>query len=251
MTIDRPAPEQLPELKSLWRQAFGDTEEFIDRFFVTGFHPDRCMTVTAENTVCAALYWFDCLWQGRKLAYVYAVATGKAYRRQGLCRRLMEATHVRLQAQGYWGAVLVPGNDSLFSLYEKLGYTPFCPTTTHRILPGDTPCVLRPVNADTFGQLRSSMLPDNAVEQDGEDLAFAATFLDFYIGSGTLFAVARERDTLHFQEFLGDPAQLPGIVNALGAAQGIVRLPGQTPFAMYRSLCDSKEIPSYFGIALN
>lgn len=250
MIIDRPTAPQLPQLKALWAEAFGDPPDFIDRFFVTGFHPDRCLAVTKGSRVCAALYWFDCLWQGRKLAYLYAVATGKAYRGQGLCRAMMDTAHARLQACGYWGAVLVPGNGSLFGLYEKFGYTPFCPTTLHRIPAGEQPCSVRPVSADTFETLRSHRLPVNAVVQEGAALAFAATFLDFYMGSDTLFAAAKEGDTLYFQEFLGDAQMLPGIVAALGAAEGVVRLPGDTPFAMYRSFCSSTEAPDYFGIAM-
>jgi hypothetical protein len=67
-----------------------------------------------------------------------------------------------------------------------------------------------------------------------------------------LFCAAREGDTLYFQEYLGDPEALPGIVAALGAEKARVRLPGgDKPFAMYRSFTEDGQLPSYLGIALD
>ena len=35
MTFDYPTPQQLPGLRQLWQQVFGDTDEFLDAFFST------------------------------------------------------------------------------------------------------------------------------------------------------------------------------------------------------------------------
>ena len=59
MTINAPIPRQIPQLKALWQQAFGDTAAFIDNFFATGFAPVRCRCLTLDGDVAAALYWFD------------------------------------------------------------------------------------------------------------------------------------------------------------------------------------------------
>ena len=123
MTINAPAPEQIPQLRRLWQQAFGDTDEFLEDFFCVAFSEERCATTEEDGKIAAMLYWFDCAWEGKKVAYIYAVATDEAYRNRGLCRALMESTHEKLQSLGYAGAVLVPGSLSLFSLYKKLGYT--------------------------------------------------------------------------------------------------------------------------------
>ena len=122
MIIDKPRSETLPALKDLWQEAFGDSREFIDTFFRTGFSPERCRCLWKDDHLVAALYWFDCDWEKRKLAYLYAVATDKAFRNQGLCKKLMEDTHRHLEALGYSGTVLVPGEPELFSFYKKLGY---------------------------------------------------------------------------------------------------------------------------------
>ena len=80
MIIDYPAENAIPQLRGLWKEAFGDEDAFLDAFFATGFSPDRCRCVTVDGQLAAALYWFDCSWEEKPLAYLYAVATGKAYR---------------------------------------------------------------------------------------------------------------------------------------------------------------------------
>ena len=122
MTIDRPVASQIPQLRNLWKEAFGDTDDFLDIFFHRAFSPDRCRCITWDGQVVAALYWFDCRWQEKNLAYLYAVATAKSCRGQGLCRLLVEDTHRHLQQSGYAGAILHPEKDGLFTMYGKFGY---------------------------------------------------------------------------------------------------------------------------------
>ena len=125
MKIDYPAEEQLPQLKELWKEAFGDSDGFISGFFDNAFAADRCRCVTEQDRLAAALYWFDCRYQDRPLAYVYAVATAKAFRGQGICRALMENTAKHLQNLGYAGVLLVPAR-GLFEMYGKMGYETCC-----------------------------------------------------------------------------------------------------------------------------
>ena len=122
MIIDKPRNEQIPRLRALWCEAFGDADEFLDAFFKTAFSPDRCQCVTVGDDAAAALYWFDCECREKRIAYIYAVATSKAYRGQRLCHKLMEHTHNELKGQGYSGAVLVPVTPSLFEFYSGMGY---------------------------------------------------------------------------------------------------------------------------------
>lgn len=252
MIIDKPQAADIPALRRLWKQAFGDTDGFLDGFFRAGFAIERCRFASLDGQLAAALYWFDCHWEGKKLAYLYAVATDESYRGKGLCRGLMEDTHRHLKGLGYAGAVLVPGSDGLFALYEKMGYRPFCPMETVTVKAGDTPVCIRPVSADAFEQLRRSRVPAGSVLQEDETVAFAATFCDFCTGEDTLMCFSHEGGTLYVQEYLGDAALLGGIIKALHAEKAVVRLPGgSTPTAMYHALDGTDELPTYFGIALN
>lgn len=252
MIIDRPENVHLPALRQLWQQAFGDTDAFLDGFFATGYSGDRCRCLHLQGQLAAALYWFDCSWQGKKVAYIYAVATDAAFQGRGLCRALMEDTHRHLKAKGYAGAALVPGSLELFSLYKKLGYRSFCPMQTVTVAAGNHPTEVQTLSGADFQALRRHRLPENAIVQEGQTTAFLAAFTSFYKAGDALFCAAMEDDTLHFQEYLGNPAQLPGVVAALGAKEGIVRLPGgNTDTAMYLPLDDDPNLPDYLGIPLN
>ena len=90
MTVTTPDCRHIPELRSLWKTAFGDEDAFLDAFFSTAYSPDRCRCIIEDDGIQAALYWFDASCAGHKFAYLYAVATDPAHRGKGLCRKLME-----------------------------------------------------------------------------------------------------------------------------------------------------------------
>ena len=113
MKIDYPTQDQTDALRQLWQEAFGDEDAFLDLFFSTAFSPDRCITATKAGETAAALYWMDCTLEGRPVAYLYAVATARAFQRQGICRALMEHTRAVLAQLGYAGILLVPGSREL------------------------------------------------------------------------------------------------------------------------------------------
>lgn len=235
----------------LWKQAFGDTDDFLEDFFCVAFSEDRCATLEKDGNLAAMLYWFDCTWEDRKIAYIYAVATDEAYRNQGLCRALMEDTHKKLQSLGYAGAVLVPGSRALFKLYEKLGYEPFCSMLTITLDAGEEAVDLATLSHDEYSKRRLPLLPQGSVVQDNLTFDFLATFCDFYTAENCLFCGGMEEDTFYFQEVLGDPEHVPAILHALGAEKGVLRIPGDTPFAMYHVLDNTQEMPSHFDIPLN
>ena len=178
--------EDIPALRRLWQEAFADTDELLDKFFSVGFSFDRCNCVRKGGEIAAALYWFDCRWGDKKVAYIYAVATQKALQGQGLCRALMEDTHRLLAASGYSGAVLVPGNEGLATLYAKFGYRNFCPVAqirvrTEKILAAEA------ISPAEYAALRQRYLGKNAVLQDMSALNFLATYGGFYKGENSIF----------------------------------------------------------------
>lgn len=239
------------EKAALWQQAFGDSQAFIDGFFRTGYAPDRCRFLEKDGVLAAILYWFDCRWAGKKVAYIYAVATERNFRGQGLCRQLMEDTHRHLQSLGYDGAALVPSDAGLFRMYEKLGYRGFCPMAHKRLLSGGQPVDVKVITPTQYADLAKEYLPAGSIVPGEEMLSFYETYGQFYAFAGGCFCAAREEDTLYIQEFLGDSGALPGLGAALGAKNVQVRLPGSgSPFGMYYSFTDA-ALPEYLGIALD
>ena len=250
MRIDHPEQGNIPKLRGLWQEAFGDTDGFLDRFFATGFHKERCLCVTENDTVAAALYWFDCQFQQKTVAYLYAVATGKAFQNRGFCRMLIEKTHELLRKQGYAGAVLVPGSESLFDLYRKMGYKTLSCMDVLSCTAGTESVDVRRISAAQFGVLRRSFLPKNSIFQEKEGLLFLDACWQLYTGEDFLLAAMEDGDRLVGMELLGNPAAAPGILAALGKKEGTFRTPGVGDFAMYHSLNDSR-LPHYFGLAFD
>lgn len=248
MTIEAPHSRDIPALRRLWKEAFGDDDLFLDGFFGTAFSPQRCRCVFMGDRLAAALYWFDCSWEGKKIAYIYAVATDKAYRGRNLCRSLMEKTHEELLGSGYAGAALVPGNAGLFELYGKLGYRPFCPLHNNEISAGKTAIAVKKLTPKEFSIRRRDLLPEGGIIQEGVTLTYLACFTEFYEADGCVMCLSCEDDTAYFQEFLGDPKKLPGILAGLGVKKGAVHLPGGKDSAMYYS--PKEEMPSYLGLSL-
>ncbi len=252
MIIKAPDSAQIPALRRLWQQAFGDTDQFLDIFFETAFAPERCRCAFLDGQVAAALYWFDCHLGSHRYAYLYAVATNPAHRNQGLCKALLADTHRYLFELGYAGAVLVPGEASLFQFYEKAGYRTFGFVDEFTCNAASDPIELHVVDTKTYATLRRNLLPTGGLLQEAETLVFLNRFCKFYAGDGFLLAATLEDKALTVHEYLGNPALAPEIVSVLGADSGRFRCPGtQKPFAMYYPFASHAPAPRYLGLALD
>lgn len=253
MTIETPKQSYIPALKTLWQEAFGDSDAFLDMFEKTAFHSDRCRCVTENGDVVAALYWFNCSYHSKQIAYLYAIATLKSHRGQGLCRALMEDTHRHLKKLGYHGALLVPGSPKLFDFYKKIGYQTCSYLSEIRCKASADTVAIRQIGAKEYAILRRALLPKNGVVQENENLDFLKQQADFYAGDGFLLTARSEADVLYGLELLGNKDIAPAIVHSLNASQGLFRVPGNgIPFAMFYPLDDTDTIPpSYFGLAFD
>lgn len=252
MNISTPTVSQIPSLRNLWKEAFGDSDAFLDIFFKTAFHPKRCRCISKNDNVLAALYWFDCEHNGNSIAYIYAVATAVSHRGKGLCHQLMADTHHHLAEQGYESTILVPGNPELFHFYEKIGYRTCTCIRKFECEANAEELLLLPVTKEEYANLRKILLPPNSIIQEKENLDFLSTQSSFYIGHGILFTVCQQDDTLSVIELLGDVSKAPSIVHTLGYKKGTFRTPGQsTPFTMYYPLQDRSIPPSYFAFAFD
>lgn len=253
MIIDAPLKSQIPELRSLWQEAFGDTEEFLDNFERTAFCTKRCRCGMIDGKMAVALYWFDCQYTEQKVAYVYAVATAKKYRGQGLCHQLMKNTHEYLKLLGYEAVILVPGSKELFQFYAGMGYQVFSYMQELYCEAGNGQIKLYEIDKITYARLRRQFLPEGGVIQENENLDFLETQAKVYKGTGFLLAACREQNSLLGVELLGDSSRASDIVQALGFAEGTFRTPGDgRPFAMYYPLGNGKLVaPGYFGLAFD
>lgn len=168
-------PEDLPHLRRLWRECFDDEEAFVDLFFRSAYAPERSLVLMREEELVGAGYWLDCSAEGKRLAYLYAVAIAPRHQRQGLGTQLLGAMHDRLARQGYDGVLLVPGTGVLWAFYGGLGYRP----CARRPMPHG-PIPDTPVSPAQYVRLRRALLPTHGVVQEEENLRFLAGQATFY-----------------------------------------------------------------------
>jgi len=227
MIIKHPTEADKEGLIALWVEAFEEPREAAETFFATAFSQERSMICREGDTVAAGLYWFDCCRKGKKVAYIYAVATGKAYRGRGLCHRLMEKTHEILKGRGYVGAILVPAEGSLFDFYGKMGYLPCCPGG----IPGEKltdkmaeEMGLTPISMEEYLEKQKALLPEDAV----------------------LHTAAAYRYLKHFGEFYAYPQ---GILCKIeeDIQERLPHKPEGEMASMYLPLTEDTRLPAYFA----
>lgn len=252
MRSDYPQLHQIPQLRKLWKEAFGDSDALLDAFFTCGFHPRRCRCITENGCVVSVLYWFEVTCRNQRFAYLYAVATAASCRGRGLFSALLADTKQVLTAKGFDGILLVPENEALSRMYEKFGFALSATVDCITVSAGEIPAAVEEIGPETFAALRRKMLPEGGVLQEGEILTFLASQYRFWTGAGWLAAGQVYDGRLICQEFLGDRNAAKGLVRALGASAGVFRMPGKTvPFAWILPLRGGCERPAYFALALD
>lgn len=121
--IEFASQSRMDEIKALWKEAFGDTDEAVNYYF-ENMHSDENMVIYIENGEVAAMASMlpvSCkTYEGR---YIYAVATAKKFRGRGFCKAVMSCIHSFMADNGEDFAILVPAEKSLFDFYGKMGYS--------------------------------------------------------------------------------------------------------------------------------
>lgn len=127
MITIRPAkPEELPQLKDLWRKCFGDPSAYVDIFYQRFCSTDQVLVVDDDGEVdsmAAMLPGTIQLPDGTDVpvGYVYALATNPYMQGQGHARQLLKYADEFLQKRGDKAMVLVPASPSLHRFFEALG----------------------------------------------------------------------------------------------------------------------------------
>ena len=124
-----------PLEKALWRQVFGDTDEYIQCYFDTCYAPEDMMLLLEGSRLASMLI---CLPVEIKMptgfrppngeahgSYIYALATAPDARGKGYAHRLLEFTHAHLRERGQTFSVTVPAMDSLFDFFQSAGLSPY------------------------------------------------------------------------------------------------------------------------------
>lgn len=232
----------VPQLLSLWQEAFGEEKEEVLPFFREIFPLCRCFAAVEEETVCAVVYALpQVLRAGEKelpVAYFYAIATKKSHRGQGLASRLIAFAAEKMRAEGKAGILLVPANGGLFSFYEKLGFSVFCRRNCQEISRENSE--IQECDEEIYLRARESFLGDVPHNVPPK---VVLRHLRKYVWEGGCAAGEMTDKGFVFREALGDVSRLPR------GGKALTKEP-VTPYAMAMALSPDFPKEGYFAFAM-
>lgn len=115
------------QIADIWHEAFGDSKEFVYSFLGAADYENTCLVCLDGGRAASMLFMLPAEAVSDKNhffgKYIYAVATGKEFRGRGYAKKLLSYAELAAQELRSSFLILVPAEKSLFSFYEKLGYT--------------------------------------------------------------------------------------------------------------------------------
>ena len=113
-------PEEQERTKALYREIFPeDTEAFLDFYYKE--RPKRILAMEEDGQIIAMLHLnpFLLSFFGKEItaSYIYAVATKKEKRRQGIMGELLRYAFQLLKEEGEVFCILIPVAESIYSPY--------------------------------------------------------------------------------------------------------------------------------------
>ncbi len=120
------AEKDYETLKALWKTAFDDSDEALERFFSKAVTENNALALFEGEKAVSMLYILDghicadC--RTYSAAYIYAVCTLPEYRGKGLMKRLFQELFLIAEKRGIEYLFLVPEEEYLFGVYEGLGF---------------------------------------------------------------------------------------------------------------------------------
>ena len=110
-------------MRHLWQECFGDDITTIDHFFTTVYNPKLCFTHSINGTVVAMLHLVPVRYGNSQHGYIYAVATDRAFRRQGIASQLIQrAIEYAKECGEYKSLILIPADEAAQRLYSRFGF---------------------------------------------------------------------------------------------------------------------------------
>ncbi len=110
------------QMRSLWSDIFGDSQQDIDDFFVRIYDPALAFTHTEEGRVVAMLHVVPLHSEAQSIAYIYGVATRAEYRNRGIASALLTSALHNIDSGRYHRTILIPSDQNSAKFYEKFGF---------------------------------------------------------------------------------------------------------------------------------
>lgn len=257
MELTHAVREDVPALREIWAECFGDSEVYLDFYFRNRFIPEDTLIVREEGKPVAMLTLMNVTANGRKGFYIYAVATLPDFQGRGLQRKLSRYAEEIMRQRGGSFCCLVPGEESLFGFYEKLGFRRAFTRWEKRIVEDESfdPVEFYPCSFKMFRELRAEYLKTmpEALAHPEKELAYiyqelcscGGQVLRFFEEDKVCYAAySIGGDGIYLREQTGsDPER---VVRALMCLEGIIEAtvtsPSPFPEAARRDWAMAKEL---------
>ncbi len=115
--LTTPTPSDIPALKTIWHNVFGDDLADIDRFFQTLYANKNTLIWKDSDKLVSMLYMLPY----EHNVYLYALATLPEYRGCGIMKKLINEACQRAAKQGAKGVFLIPA-EGMETYYERFGF---------------------------------------------------------------------------------------------------------------------------------
>ena len=111
--------------KELWKEAFGDTDQYIDYYFKEKAGRSRVYSKYVDDALVSMMFFtpYEVVYRGRGIIcpYIVGVATKESHRRRGYMRMLLEQGLKEAEARGCELAFLCPADESIYEPFGFLG----------------------------------------------------------------------------------------------------------------------------------
>lgn len=240
-TYEKYSPRDIPELKALWAEVFGDPAEFIGGFFRLLPGAGYGVVCRAEGRIAAMAYVLDgIILEGRKCAYIYAVGTRDDMRSRGFGAGVVRKCASLSRESGCGIVCTSPADAGLYLWYDGVFgakaavYADEHPVTRNDC--GRASASVSPLSAGEYNALREKLLSGTPhAEFSGGYMALEDMLCRVYggglkrVGNGAAVCYP-EGGVLKIRELLCAQESAPGCVAALldafGLEQALVRSRG-------------------------
>lgn len=113
-------------VRSMWKECFGDSDEFIDLHFSRKYVHNNTLIYFEGGEAAASLQMFpyEISFYGKRLSFYYlaGLCTLPQYRKRGYMAQLLKYSHRVMKERDIALSILVPAEEWLFGFYRKYGY---------------------------------------------------------------------------------------------------------------------------------
>lgn len=255
----------IPHMKRMWIDVFGDDAALVDRFFELLPSMGTALCAVCEHELQGAAYLLNSeLWENakfsKKLVYVYAVAVEPEARGFGIGSKLVRACRRFCWENNFDICCTLPAEDSLYGWYHKIaGFSTASCCKYEEINAGEELSGITELYADEYGFKRSELLRGkNYVNYYYGWLLYAEALAKtfgggFFAYKGSVAYGYVEDGVLLIKEAINDPPEfMPALCARLGVNKALVRRISDQG-NHYIASCDCREFPpdTLFTITLD